>query len=270
MRITVLTDNIGRGGLTGEWGLSFYIEYNGRKMLLDAGQSGIFAENADELGLSLEDVDYAVLSHAHYDHADGMWVFLDRNSRAKLWLQESCRENCYRVKEGRMKYIGIRKGMLEKYRDRLVRVSGDQELDKGIRLIAHHTQGLKKAGEREKMYLKQGDSWVTDCFDHEQSLVMECRNGIVIFNSCSHGGADNIIREVSAEYPGRRVLAMIGGFHLHNKDDGYIRAFAEKLRRTGVEQIYTGHCTGDNGFRILSEELGGIVHQLCAGLEIEF
>ena len=70
MRITVLTDNIGRDGLTGEWGLSFYIEYHGRKLILDAGQSGIFAENADKLGLSLADVDYAVLSHAHYDHAD--------------------------------------------------------------------------------------------------------------------------------------------------------------------------------------------------------
>ena len=102
MRITVLTDNIGNNGLEGEWGLSFYIEYHGRKLLLDAGQSGVFAENAEKLGLSLADVDFAVLSHAHYDHADGMSVFLDRNSRAKLWLQESCRANCYRVKEGRM------------------------------------------------------------------------------------------------------------------------------------------------------------------------
>ena len=82
---------------------------------------------------------------------------------------------------------------------------------------------------------------MTDCFAHEQSLVLECGDGIVILNSCSHGGADNIIREVSAEYPGRRVL-----------------------------QIYTGHCTGDNGYRILSRELGGTVHQLCVGLEMEF
>lgn len=120
------------------------------------------------------------------------------------------------------------------------------------------------------MFLKQDDGWITDSFTHEQSLVLECGDGIVILNSCSHGGADNIIREVSAEYPGRRVLAMIGGFHLHNKDDDYIRAFAEKLRHTGVGQIYTGHCTGDNGFRILSRELGGMVHQLRVGLEIDF
>ena len=36
MRITVLADNIGKNGLAGEWGLSFYIEYQERKLLLDA------------------------------------------------------------------------------------------------------------------------------------------------------------------------------------------------------------------------------------------
>lgn len=89
MIITVLTDNMGNNGLTGEWGLSFYIEYRGCRLLLDAGQSGLFAENADKLGLSLADVDYAVLSHAHYDHADGMSVFLDRNSMRNFICRNS-------------------------------------------------------------------------------------------------------------------------------------------------------------------------------------
>ena len=80
MKVTVLIDNIGNERLprrTGtpplysEWGLSFYIEYGERKVLLDAGGSGHFADNADELGTSLAEVDAAVLSHAHYDHADG-------------------------------------------------------------------------------------------------------------------------------------------------------------------------------------------------------
>lgn len=111
MKATVLIDNIGDGELTGEWGLSFYIEYRDKKILLDAGgASCLFAENAQKLGLSLEDVDFAVLSHAHYDHADGMTAFFEKNHKAKLYLQESCGENCWRVKEDHMKYIGIRPG----------------------------------------------------------------------------------------------------------------------------------------------------------------
>lgn len=61
---------------------------------------------------------------------------------------------------------------------------------------------------------------------------------------------------------------MIGGFHLHNKTEAYVRSFAEKLRVTGIEEIWTGHCTGEEAYHILQEELGGIVHQLAAGAQI--
>lgn len=268
MKAAVLVDNIGNDGLPGEWGLSFYIEYKNQKILLDAGQTGLFAENAGKLGLRLADVDYAVLSHAHYDHADGMPVFFEQNDRAKLYLKESCRENCYDRKEGRMKYIGIKSGMLEKYRDRIIRVSGDRKISDGVWLISHSAESMKKAGEREHMYLREGNDWVPDCFAHEQSLVFETESGIVIFNSCSHGGADNIINEVSAAFSGRQICAMIGGFHLYNKSAEYVRRFAEKVRATGVEKIYTGHCTGEEGYRIMHEVLGDKVRQLEAGLEI--
>ena len=113
MKATVLVDNIGNENTAGEWGLSFFIEYGGRKVLLDAGASGLFAENALKLGISLAETDYAVLSHAHYDHADGMAEFFGQNTKAKLYLRESCKENCYKEEESRWKYIGIRKGLLE-------------------------------------------------------------------------------------------------------------------------------------------------------------
>lgn len=268
MKATVLTDNTGNNGLTGEWGLSFYIEYRDQKILLDAGQSGLFAENAEKLGINLADVDYAVLSHAHYDHADGMPVFLEMNKRAKLYVRESCGENCYDRKEGRMKYIGIKRGLLETYRDRITYVSGDCEPGSGVWLISHSRETMEDAGKREHMYLKEGDEWAKDCFAHEQSLVFKEDSGLVIFNSCSHGGAANIINEVSAAFPGRKIRAMIGGFHLYNKSEQYVRRLAEKMRATGVEEIYTGHCTGEEGYRIMRDVLGNMVHPLEVGLEI--
>ena len=274
MRATVLVDNIenniGNDTIQGEWGLSFFIEYGDAKFLLDAGQSGLFAENARKLGLPLEEVDYAVLSHAHYDHADGMETFFECNSRARLYLREGCGENCYRIKEGAWKYIGIREGFLEKYRDRLAYVSGDLEIRQGVWLLPHCTPGLELAGRREKMFLKEGEGWVTDCFAHEQSLVFETPGGLVVFNSCSHGGADTVIHEAAAAFPGRKVRALIGGFHLHNKSEKYVREIAERIRGTGVEEIFTGHCTGDEAYGILREELGDRAHQLRAGLQMEF
>ena len=54
MKVTVLVDNNDGNGLKGEWGLSFYIEYNGQVVLLDAGLSTLFAKNAEKLGVDLD------------------------------------------------------------------------------------------------------------------------------------------------------------------------------------------------------------------------
>jgi len=84
-----------------------------------------------------------------------------------------------------------------------------------------------------------------------------------------YGNELSIVNEVVAAYPGREILAMIGGFHLFNKDDDYVRAFAHRLEDTGVQAIYTGHCTGQRAWDVLHEELGDKVQELSTGLTFE-
>ena len=271
MKTTVLVDNTAWPGLKGEWGLSFYIEYKGKTVLLDAGLSGLFAKNADELGLDLQKVDLAVLSHAHDDHANGLETFFARNDHAKLYVAQGCGEDCYDRKRLLYKYAGIPRGMMKRHAERIVKAEPDLFIGEGIRLLGHTTPGLAETGLREKMFLRQGFmKFIPDDFRHEQSLVFELDEGVVIFNSCSHAGADVIIREVMEAYPDRRILAMIGGFHLYNKTDEYVKAFARRVRETGVGAIYTGHCTGRKALAILHNELGDMVHDLRTGLVFEF
>lgn len=271
MKASVIVDNIGTGSLKGEWGLCIYIEYNNRKILLDTGSSGLFLENARELGLSLKEIDYAVLSHAHYDHANGMAQFFQENTKAKFYLQDACAENCYKNVLFFKKYIGLPKGVLAEYSDRIVYASGDCTVAEGIALLPHKTPGLAERGKREGMYVKgKNGKWSPDDFSHEQSLVFDTPKGMVIFNSCSHGGADCIIREVSDAFPDKKILALIGGFHLFNKSEEEVRELARRIKATGITHIYTGHCTGQKAYELLKEELGDIVQQLRAGLVMEF
>ena len=115
MKATVLIDNIATSPLKDEWGLCVFIEHEGKKILLDTGASSLFFENAKKLGADLSDVDFAVLSHAHYDHADGMEDFFNHNSKAKFYLKEECKENCYGRRFIFSKYIGIKKGVLKNF-----------------------------------------------------------------------------------------------------------------------------------------------------------
>ena len=196
MLAIVLSDNIADGDFQGEWGLSIYIEYNGKNFLLDTGASNLFVQNANKLGKSIKAVDYAILSHAHYDHSDSMATFFNLNNHAPFFLRKGCKENCYSKKRIFHKYIGLPKHILTDFHDRITYVEEDYEIIPGVYLIPHKTPNLKLIGKRERMYRREHHQWIYDNFSHEQSLVFRTEKGLVIFNSCCHGGIGNIIHEV--------------------------------------------------------------------------
>lgn len=267
-KITVIVDNKSCNDICGEWGLCLLAEYNGKKILLDTGSSNLFLSNMEKLGIDVSDIDHATLSHAHYDHANGFPAFFDNNKKATLYLRESTAADCYAKKFIFRKYIGIPKKMLSEFPDRIKTVSDDYEIMDGAWLIPHKTEGLDSIGKRELMCRKTSGGWMNDDFSHEQSLVLDTDKGLVILNSCSHGGAANIVNEVRSTFPDKKVYGFIGGFHLFNKTDTEVRNFASKIRDTGIEYICTGHCTKDHAYNILREELGNRVCQMHAGYEI--
>jgi 7,8-dihydropterin-6-yl-methyl-4-(beta-D-ribofuranosyl)aminobenzene 5'-phosphate synthase len=124
---------------------------------------------------------------------------------------------------------------------------------------------------------KTQKGFTADDFEHEQSLVFETGDGLVILNSCSHGGIDNIVEEVSKTFGGREVAAVFGGFHLMgfrgtNSMSGKpedIKGLAKRLIALNVKDVYTGHCTGDPAFKLLKEELGERLHYFCTGTSVE-
>lgn len=270
MKATVLADNIANENLCGEWGLSIFIQSDSHCVLLDAGSSALFLENAKKLRIDIASVDFGVLSHAHYDHADGLKAFFSANKTAKFYLRADAKENCYFKKWFIRKYIGLPKNILREYVDRFVPVDGDYELAEGIYLIPHKISGLSEIGKKNNMYVRQEGKWIPDNFAHEQSLVFDTKDGLVVFNSCSHAGADGIIGEIGETFPNKKIKAFVGGFHIYNKPEAEVRALANRLKTTGVEKIYTGHCTGEKPFAILKEELKERVDQLRAGAVMEF
>lgn len=269
MRATVLADNLAARGLEAEWGLSFYIEYQDSVILLDAGGSDLFARNADRLGLDLANVSFGVLSHAHWDHANGMDTFFARNRDALFYLRESCRETCYDKTENGWRYEGIRKGLLTEFAPRLRYVHETYSPLPGVVLLPHTTPNLAQVGLAGNMYRLEGEAWVPDDFSHEQSLLFSTDKGLVIFNSCCHAGADVIVKEAQAAFPDQPIYAIVGGFHLYQTPPEEVKAFAHRLADTGVTHIITGHCTGQAAYDILREELGEAVQPLSTGLVIE-
>ena len=182
MRAVILVENTAPPALEREHGLSVYVEHRGRRVLLDAGHSGKFARNAEKLGVDLSRVDTAVLSHGHYDHADGLDVFFSQVPDIPVRARPSPQYHAER-------YIGLKGELLERFRGRFLLDDGPVDLGDGLWLIP-------------------------DGVDHEQSLVADTEQGLAVFNSCSHAGAGHIAKDILARFPGKKIAAYVGGLHL--------------------------------------------------------
>ncbi len=272
--VTVLVENTTDGGLLRcEHGLSLLVEWRGRRILLDAGQTGLFLENADALGLSLTGLDASVLSHGHYDHAGGFGALLRRNPAARVYAQKTAFEPHLSGSGGKIHPIGIPPAVAEQ-RERFLPVEGVTEILPGAYLMPHNTAELARLGAKGKLYRQTGVELMPDDFSHEQSLVLDTSRGLVLFNSCSHGGAANILRE-AREALGKPVYAYVGGLHLKGRRDGQevcaltpaeMEELCGAFLRENVRHIYTGHCTGEPGLEQLRQGLGERVYRLTTGL----
>lgn len=279
MKVTVLIENTAPEGcgLAPEHGLSLYIEHRGHRLLLDAGSSGRFADNAQALGVDLSGVEAAVLSHGHYDHADGLRRFFQINGRAKVYMRPGAAGPYFATDQERPRYIGIHRELLELSGDRFVPVEGVYALTGGAWLVPGTVRDPAFAGRAGDLACKRGeDDFVPDDFRHEQSLVLEGERGLAVFSSCSHTGIVNIVRGVLEQLPGQKVYAVVGGFHMFGKGDsgmnctaGYVYQVADALKELGVEEVYTGHCTGEPALALLQERFGPDCRALSTGQVLE-
>lgn len=277
MDITVLIENLGPEELNREHGLALHIQYNGHSILLDTGSTGAFVHNARALGIDLAGVEWAVLSHGHYDHADGLRSFFAANDRTDMRVRRGALGAHYSMRGGTApRFVGIHRDICRDYAHRLVEVDGLYELTEGAWLVENPAPEAE-ADRAQHLYKKLGeDNFVEDDFSHEHSLVLEGEHGLVIFNSCCHAGVANIAEHIAKTFPGKPIAALLGGFHMMgptgtdsiNCSPEYIVRTADTLKKLGVRKLYTGHCTGMPAFELLREQLGDRLVYMQTGARI--
>ncbi len=259
MKITVLAENTTRrADLTPEHGLSLFIETAHHTILFDMGQTDAFLHNADILGVDLQAVDVAVLSHGHYDHGGGMAAFLKRNAVAPVYLQ---RRAFGRHKNGADKYIGLDPALCGCERLRFV----DEVLclDEELTLLSCNDRPRAYPTDPFGLTREENGVLVPDDFLHEQYLLIRKTDRTVLISGCSHKGILNIAAWFAPD-------ALVGGFHL-SKLDPQIADDAARLDAVADTLLshpttyYTAHCTGTATGAYLKTRMRERLHTLSTG-----
>lgn len=271
MQITSLLENTKQDSeLTARHGLSMYIETEQMKLIFDTGPDRSYISNAQKLGIDLNQADVVVISHGHSDHIGGLSSLNEVNTHAQIYLSPYAFEPHW-LKLGKYFHkVGAKSGLQEVYGNRLNYVENDIEIMEGIHIITleptdEFTNNLYKGTVKE-----------LDDFKHEIMLVIENKHGMVLFTGCSHHGVVHMANIALKKFPGKSIDAIIGGFHLIGipilntlgKTKEEIISIGHELNQMPIRSIYSCHCTGSKGYRILNSVLKDKLHAFPTGKKI--
>lgn len=281
MRVTSLIENecaTGHDDVQAEFGLSLHIQTDDRSILFDTGTTGAFADNAGTLGVDLEAVDLAVLSHQHFDHGGGLKRFFELNETAPVYLRESKIESRWSKAFWLLKRpIGVDRALILRRADRFQFLKTDTEIAPGVWILTWiGTKHPRPAGNR-RLFVEREGTLEPDPFDHELVMVIRENDGMVIFSGCSHSGILNMVDSAKTRFPGDSVKAVFGGFHLMGlpwfNTMAVPRPEVEEIARNMLDRVdgpvFTGHCTGKKGFGVLKGVMGDRLQPFSTGATAE-
>jgi len=261
-------------------GICFYVKAVGEwgecRLLFDAGWSPEpILHNAEVLGVRMEDVEYIVLSHSHFDHTGGLAGVLRRIGRGIPIIAHPLIFKDSFIVEPKLLHAGIpleARRVAEELGCRWMLSRDPVIIAPGIMTTGEVSVEERVDFEKQPtgILMLSSGRIINDPVEDEIALVIRTRRGLVILTGCSHPGVISVIKKSISLTSDNRVLAVIGGFHLVSANEERITKTARKLLDIGVEKVYTGHCTGFKAECILLRMLGERLTRLHTGMRITF
>lgn len=234
MIVSVLTDNKA-GAYTGaEHGLSYLIEFNNKKLLFDTGQSNLFIKNAGIMGVSLNNIDFIILSHGHFDHGNG----LQYCKGGKLICHPGCFTKRYRKSD--FSYIGLAntKEEMAATFDLILSIEPFQ-IDENIIFLGEIPRNTDFEAKTTSFVFEDG---TPDFVQDDSAITININEGLFIFTGCGHSGIVNIMEHAKQVTGIQKLHGIMGGFHL-KKTNRQTKETIRYLNKNGIKHVLPSHCT---------------------------
>ena len=235
MKLTVLTENVAGGKFLAEHGLSYLIEHDGKTILFDTGHSDVFMQNAQQMGIELQNVvDYIVLSHGHWDHGDGLQYVENKPliTHPNAFIKRTRKNGLINIG------LTLDKETLEK-RFTLITSAKSYEISESILFLGEIPRSNNFESQSTNFVDEQG---IADFVPDDSALAIIQDKSLVIVSGCAHSGICNICEYAKKVTGVSKISAVIGGFHLKHVDEQTRQTIAY-FKNEQINRIIPSHCT---------------------------
>ncbi|MBN1416111.1 MAG: MBL fold metallo-hydrolase [Bacteroidales bacterium] len=236
MVISVLTDNMPGTRTEAEHGLSYLIEFEGKKLLFDTGQSNLFLKNAEIMSVDTTNIDMIILSHGHFDHGDGLPYL----SGGKLLCHPECFVKRYRKVDHT--YIGLintQDELEEKFE--LITSSAPFYISEKIVFLGEIPRLTDFESKHTSFIFEDGSP---DFVMDDSAVAMILDRGLFIITGCGHAGIVNTLEHARIVTETKKLYGIMGGFHL-KAADRQTEETIRYLKESGITYVYPSHCTDE-------------------------
>lgn len=270
--ITALVENTAAGrGILGEHGLSFLIDLDGHRILLDTGQGNAIRNNAQRLRISLSTIDTLVLSHGHYDHTGGVAALTERTTPLPVYMHKDAMQPKFsRHADGTSQDVSMpscsRSALLNGAFD-IRWTDGPREANSGV-LVTGEIPRNTEYEDTGGAFFRDAACTEPDAIPDDQAVAVHTSNGVILLLGCAHAGTVNTMDYVAQLLGIDHFQAVVGGMHLLHASHDRVRATIEALRRYDVKIIGPCHCTGTRAFVEICRALPDRCRSITAGATI--